>query len=342
MDIILVGFGNVGQGLAHILRDRMRDLRERYGFTPRLVAVITRSHGALYHKEGLDITALMESATRGNLSDYPSAAGLLRDLEPARLIHDFPADVMVEASPSDFVTAEPALSYCYAALNSGKHVVLANKGPVALELPGLQRAAERARRSVLFEATVMAGTPVLRTAMESLAGCKITRVRGILNGTTNYILTQMQNGSSYAEALAQAQQLGYAETDPSADVDGVDAAGKLAILSAVLFGASGGGGLSKIDITGITGITRDNVLVASEHNERWKLIAEATPDGARVHPLRLPQSDPLSGVSGATNAITFTTDLMGDVTVIGAGAGRKETGAAIIADLLALHRDWRY
>lgn len=339
MDIILIGFGNVGQGFAHILRDKVRDLRERYGFTPRLVAVITRSHGALYHKDGLDITALLESVNRGNLTDYPSAAGLLRDLEPARLIHDFPADVMVEASPSDFATAEPALGYCYAALNSGKHVVLANKGPVALDYSGLKRAAERARRSVFYEATVMAGTPVLRTALAGLAGCTITRVRGILNGTTNYILTQMQNGSSYADALAQAQKLGYAETDPSADVDGLDAAGKLAILSAVLFGTIGG--LEGIDITGITGITRDNVLMASEANERWKLIAEATPDGARVQPMRLSQTDPLANVSGATNAITFTTDLMGDVTVIGAGAGRKETGAAILSDLLALYRERR-
>lgn len=340
MDIILTGFGNVGQGLAHILRDKARDLRDRFNFTPRVVAVITRSHGALYHKDGLDITALMESATRGNLSDYPSAAGLLRDLEPARLIYDFPADVMVEASPSDFETAEPALGYCYAALNSGKHIVLANKGPIALDYVGLKRAADRARRNVLYEATVMAGTPVLRTALEGLAGCTITRVRGILNGTTNYILTQMQNGSSYADALAQAQSLGYAETDPSADVDGIDAAGKLAILSAVLFGASGG--LENINITGITGITRDNVLMASEANERWKLIAEATPDGAKVYPARVSQTDPLANVSGATNAITFTTDLMGDVTVIGAGAGRKETGAAILSDLLALHHERRY
>jgi homoserine dehydrogenase len=185
----------------------------------------------------------------------------------------------------------------------------------------------------------MAGTPSIRLALEALSGCSITRVRGILNGTTNFILTQMQSGHSYIDALAAAQSLGYAEADPSADVDGWDAAGKLQILSNVLFGgfAETGG----VEVSGITGITRENMQIAEENGERYKLIAEATPEGGRVQMMRLPLIDPLANVSGATNAVTFSTDLMGDVTLIGAGAGRKETGFAILSDLLAIHRDDR-
>lgn len=337
MDIILIGFGNVGQGLVTILRDKLGELRSRYNFMPRVVAVITRSRGTLYDPDGLDLNALLESAAHGDFGAYPNAAGLLRDLDTERLIRDFPAHVLVEASPSDFETAQPALRYCYAAFNSGKHVVLANKGPVALDYGGLVDAARRARRKLYFEATVMAGTPSIRLAMESLAGCTVNRVRGILNGTTNFILTQMQTGHSYKDALELAQSLGYAEADPTADVDGWDAAGKLQILANVLYGGFANNGA--IEVNGIAGITRENMKIAEQNGERYKLIAEATPHGGRIHLARLPLTDPLANVNGATNALTLSTDLMGDITLIGAGAGRKETGFAILSDLLAIHRE---
>src|SRR5690606_20042747 len=152
------------------------------------------------------------------------------------IIAESNADVVVDVSPSDFDTAQPALDYGLAALAHGRHLVLANKGPVALAYAALRDAAERAGKALRFEATVMAGTPSIRLGMEALAGCRITEVRGILNGTTNYILTQMESGLPYGRALAKAQELGFAEADPSADVDGWDAAGKLLILAAVVFG----------------------------------------------------------------------------------------------------------
>ena len=182
----------------------------------------------------------------------------------------------------------------------------------------------------------MAGTPAVSMGVESLAGCKIEAVRGIVNGTTNYILCEMEKGLSYQDALKQAQELGYAETDPTADVEGWDAAAKVLIMLDAFFGIDFS--LGDISVSGITVVSKDDIESAKANGERYKLIASATRHEGSVKAVRVPLSDPLSHVSGATNALTFQTDLMGDVTVIGAGAGQKETGFALLADLLAIHR----
>jgi homoserine dehydrogenase len=187
-----------------------------------------------------------------------------------------------------------------------------------------------------FEATVMAGTPSIRLAKEALAGCKISEVRGILNGTTNYILTQMESGIAYNDALAQAQQLGYAEADPTADVEGWDAAGKTLIVANAVFGKQLA--LSDLNVKGISEILQSDVEAARKAGERWKLIARVTPEGGSVQPVRLPVSDPLANVFGTTNAITYTTNLLGSVTLVGAGAGRLQTGFGLLSDLIAVQR----
>jgi homoserine dehydrogenase len=186
----------------------------------------------------------------------------------------------------------------------------------------------------------MSGTPALRLARTALAGCHIGEVRGILNGTTNFILTEMEAGASYADALAEAQRLGYAEADPTADVEGHDALGKLLILSAVVMDAP----LKRDQVArqGISHITLGDVRRAQVEGKRWKLIAQLRREGgrveARVGPQAIPVTAPLAGVAGATNAITYVTDLLGEVTLVGPGAGRRETGFALLADLLDIHR----
>lgn len=331
MDIILVGFGVVGQGFAKILVDKAQQLEQTVGFMPRIIGVVTGSKGTLYHPNGLHIDQLL-----GGVMAYPDVDGLVRDLSAQEMIAEMPADVIVEVSPTNLETAQPALDYCRLALDNGKHVVLANKGPVALAFHELAGKAKVNELELRCEATVMAGTPTMQLAQESLAGCDIIEARGILNGTTNYILTQMELGMSYLDALAKAQELGYAETDPSGDVEGWDAAGKVLILSKALFGATYD--MSALDVEGITGISEADIQDAQANGERYKLIASVTPQGGQVKPVRLPISDPLASVGGATNAITIATDLMGDVTLIGAGAGQIETGFAILSDLLAIHR----
>jgi len=191
-----------------------------------------------------------------------------------------------------------------------------------------------------YEGTVMSGTPVLNLCNEALAGCEITAIRGILNGTTNYILSEMEGGLSYDKALTQAQELGYAEAVPDADVLGWDAMAKVIILSNTVMGAD----LSPddIDCTGITEITLDDVKAAADEGCRWKLIGSTKKEKGkvvgRVAPEKLPLSDPLASVMGPTNALTFETDLLGPVTVQGAGAGRTETGFSLLTDILAIHR----
>lgn len=330
MRLILIGFGNVGQGFASILAEKQQVLEEHYGLRPRIVAVATRSGGILRHYDGLNIHDLANG-----LQDYPWHPGLTSGAWDEQTIKDIPADVLIEASPTNLQTAQPALDYCYAAIDSGKHVILANKGPVALAYADLMERARQAGVEVRFEGTVMAGTPSIQLALGALAGCRIYAVKGILNGTTNYILEQMAQGQSYDQALSQAQAFGYAETDPSGDVDGWDAAAKVLILGAMLYGQRWT--LDDLDVTGISGITAADIRDAQEAGERWKLIASATPEGGSVAPVRLPAGDPLANVGGATNAITYSTDLLGDVTLIGAGAGRRETGFALLADLLAIY-----
>jgi homoserine dehydrogenase len=336
MKLIIIGFGTVGQGFVEIVREKAAALEADYGFRPQIVGVATRSRGTLYHADGLNMDGLLSAIGSGHLDSYPTTHGLERNLDPMTLIRTKTADVMIEVGPTDLQTAQPALDYCYAAIDSGKHIVLANKGPIALAYPNLRARAYGAGVRVLFEGTVMAGTPSIRLGMQALVGCSITEARGILNGTTNYILTQMEGGMSYADALAQAQALGYAEADPTADVDGWDAAGKALILAAALFNKT----LSFEDmhVKGIRDISVADVEAARAAGERWKLIARVTAEGGSVQPMRIPMSNPLAGVSGGTNAVTFVTDLLGEVTLVGAGAGRKQTGFAVLADLLELQR----
>lgn len=337
--LALIGFGAVGRGLAEILAERHNRLVERYGADIRIVAVCTRHWGA-YDPAGLDCAALLNAVDTGAMATLPGA----RSWSAAQMIATATADVLVEVSPTDMATGEPATSHIRAAIARGMHVITANKGPVALRLAELRQLASEKGVMLGYEATVMAGTPSLRLGWSDLAGCEIRELRGIVNGTTNYILTQMRRGMDYAAALAEAQRLGYAEADPAGDVDGYDAAGKAAILANILLDAQ----LTPVDVDrdGITGITRDMVAAAEAAGECWKLIARVWRDGdavrAAVRPMRLPLDHPLAGVSGATNALTITTDLLGDVTIIGPGAGGKATGFAIVADLLALHRTLNY
>jgi homoserine dehydrogenase len=338
--LALIGFGTVGQGLAEVLQSNADALAASHGFQAIIVAVSDLQKGAVYHPDGLDAAALLEAGRAGDLALYPECSGLVRGLDSLATIQQSNADTIVEVSYTDLKTGEPAFSHIRAAFEAGKNAVTTNKGPVAL---GYRSLAEQASRQGLYfgyEGTVMSGTPALRLARTALVGCTISEVHGILNGTTNFILTAMESGASYAAALAEAQRLGYAEADPAGDVEGFDAAGKLVIIAKTILGAA----IDMDDVarTGITGLKPADINAARTAGERWKLIARArrTKTGlvASVKPERLPRSDPLANVSGVTNAITYETDLLGPVTLIGPGAGRRETGFAILSDLLELAR----
>jgi homoserine dehydrogenase len=218
-------------------------------------------------------------------------------------------------------------------------VVTTNKGPVALHYAELSRLAAERGLQLGVEGTVMSGTPALLTGLNFLRAAGVRKVQGILNGTCNFILTRMEAGAAYAEALAEAQEKGYAEADPTGDVEGFDAAGKVVILGNLLMGAPLT--MADVDRTGISGLTPADIEAARSAGERWKLIGSLEGGGgltASVRPERLPLDHPLSSVSGAVNAITYTTEILGEVTLVGPGAGRMETGYAVLTDLLEIHR----
>jgi len=339
----LIGCGTVGQGLLQILHEKKDLLRDRFGFEARVVAIADKLKGTLLAPEGLDIPAVLELLAAGKgLAEYPKATpAQVEPLDPLDMIERTDADIIAEMTYTDIKTAEPATSYIKKALRTGKSVVTSNKGPAALHYREIQDLARKNGLQFRIEGTVMSGTPVFHLAEGGLAGNAIREVQGILNGTTNFILTKMEaEGMDYGPALALAQKLGYAEADPTADVEGFDALAKVVILSNVLLGGS----LKTADVPckGISAITKADVEAAKAQGFRYKLVGQAKLENgavtASVSPQKLPMSDPLAGVMGAQNALSLQTDLMGKITIQGAGAGKLETGFAILSDILAVHR----
>jgi len=336
--LAIIGFGNVGQGFTQILRDEGAELAQQYGAHFQIVAVSDLLKGSVHDPKGIDPAALLDSIAATGKIDRITAPD--HGWNAIETIERSQADIVIELSYTDLKTGEPAITHLRRALELGKHVVTTNKGPIALKYPELKALAEKNNVEIGAEGTVMSGTPSLRMAQELLAAARIRKIQGIVNGTTNYILTQMEAGATYADALKDAQAKGYAEADPTGDVEGFDAAGKVVIMANLLMGQSLT--LADVDRQGITQLTPDDIAAAKATGERWKLIGRVETIGekmaASVQPTRLPVNHPLASVGGATNAITFSTDLLGDVTLVGPGAGRIETGYAIVGDLLAIHR----
>lgn len=336
--IALIGFGVVGQAFAETIRDKKKMLKERYDLDPEIVAIAGRSKGSIYDPEGLDLELLLRNFEEtGSLESYPRGKKGLTSLET---VSETGAEVIVEVTVTDIETGEPALSHVKAALSQGKHVVTSNKGPAALAYKELKVLADQNQVQFRIESTVLSGTPAINFVSENLAGHKIYGVKGIINGTTNYILSKMEQGKKFEDVLREAQELGYAEAKPAADVEGWDAVAKIMILGNALLG--GELKVEDVEREGITGITPEDIMTAKSKGERIKLIAEAyVEDGivkARVSPERVHLSDPLAGVSGTLNALTVMTDGLLEVTVIGGGAGGMGTAHGLLSDILAIHR----
>jgi len=337
--LAIIGFGNVGQGLAKILVDRQGLLEEKFGLKILIVAVCDLHKGSIADPEGLDPGELLSHIEK--YGDINKIQSQFSGWNSEETIAKSGADILVELAYTDLTTGEPALSHVKQALNNGMHVSMTNKGPVALAFPELRKMAADNNVQIGIEGTVMSGTPSLALGNEMLLAAGITKIQGILNGTTNYILCEMEKGLEYQTALKQAQELGYAEADPSGDVNGHDASAKVVILGNLFMDLALT--LSDIDCTGIAKITAKDIGQATEQNKHWKLIGtvEKTKKGfiASVKPEMIAKEHPLASISGATNAITYSTELLGDITLIGPGAGRLETGYAVIEDILSIHKN---
>lgn len=336
MRLIFIGFGTVGQGLAGLLVRKKKFLSENYGLDFTVVGIADKLKGSVHRPEGIDLQEALNKVDAGeSLSGFSEYK---YDGEALDLIKEADADVMLEATYTDIESGEPATSHIREALEKKMHAVTTNKGPVALYYQELKTLAQEKGVRFLFEGTVMSGTPLINFIRENLAGCDIKEIKGILNGTTNYILTRMEEGLSYEEALKKAQDLGYAEAVPDADVLGWDALAKVTILAKVFFNAEG----KPFDYPceGITGITAASIVEAKSRERRFKLIGKVWREGsyvkASVAPEEVDLFHPLASVMGATNAVTITTDALEDVTVVGPGAGKEATGYSMLSDLITI------
>jgi homoserine dehydrogenase len=341
--LAFIGFGVVGQGLAEILLEKKEELKLKERFEAKVVAISDFIKGSIYHPNGLDIEIVLKTLKEtGNLENYPQTPGLIKGWDSFKTIVDTNADTIIEVSYTDVKTGQPAIDHCKAAFESGKNVVMTNKGPVALAYKELTEIAKKHGVSWGFEGTVMSGTPSLRMPIVTLAGNEIKEIRGILNGTTNYILTKMeQEGVSYEAALKEAQELGYAEADPTSDVEGYDARYKIVILANYIMGIP----LKVEDVSckGITDLSLKDIEIAKSEGKRWKLLAKVKQENGKVAasitPEKVDITDSLASIGGAVNAITYDCDLLGPVTLSGAGAGKTETGFSLLIDLININRE---
>jgi len=333
--LAILGFGTVGQGICEILKDKEGYLKNKYDFEFDIVAVSDLHFGNVYNPQGLNVNELLEKGSKKT----PFSTDL-KEWDNLTMIKESNATTILELTYTDLKTGGPAMAHCRTALGAGKNIVTSNKGPAALAYPEMKKIADENGAQFLIEGTVCAGTPVINLSDGPLAGCEISRIRGILNGTTNYMLTEMEKGVGYDDVLKIAQEKGYAEADPAGDVEGHDAQGKVTILANIVMGASLN--VSDIPCKGITQITPEDIDNARNNNKRWKLIGSVENNNGEVKgsvsPEMIDLSHPLAGVMGATNALTFTTDLLGDVTIVGPGAGKIETGFSILTDLLRINR----
>jgi homoserine dehydrogenase len=338
--IWLVGFGAVGQWLARVLDTQAGQLAARCGRELIVTGAGNARDGFVHHPGGLSLTSLLTAAADGRpitgqsgARVWPTAIEGLRATE---------ADLLLEVTASPAADGEPGLTHMREALQRGIPVATSNKWPVALHGVELTDLARRHKVAFRAESTVMSGTPVLGTLTEGLAGTVPLALRGLLNATANFILSEMAAGISYTDALAAAQRAGLAEPDPSADVGGSDTVAKVMVLSAMVFGRQ----LRRDEVgcQGISDVTSQQARQAVAAGGRLKHVATlafAGPGGAggvtaRVRPEAVPAGDPLAGVDGVTNALIMRADPVGEVTIIGPGAGPDIAGQGVLSDLLAI------
>jgi homoserine dehydrogenase len=338
-NLALIGFGGVNRALAKLISDKNNQWRADLDLTLNIVAVTDLHLGSVMSPNGIDPRTLLE--TRFEKGGFAQVSGGSATGDNERIITQAPADIVVEATFTNPDDGEPAVSHCRWALEADRHVVTTNKGPVAHARHHLKALAASRGRHFAYEGTVMSGTPVIRMANTVLAGAEMKGFEGILNGTSNFVLGRMERGLGLAEAVQEAQALGYAEADPTADVEGFDVRLKVVILANEWLGTDLRP--SDVECRGLSALTPADLTAASEAGFRWKLIGSATrePDGriiASVLPRRLPLDHALAGVNGATNAVSIKTEMLGDVTVTGPGAGPIETAYALLSDIIAIHR----
>lgn len=328
MRVSIVGFGGVGQSVVRVMQRERGHLASK-NLNVKVVAV-TDLWGAMVNENGLDLQDILDKK-----------APIDSNMGSLDVIKQVPHDVMIETTPTNIDSGEPGMSHMLTALNNNRHVVTSNKGPLALNYSKLMELADKNNLEFRFEATVGGVMPIINMARECLAANEIVSIKGILNGTCNYILSRMtEDRLPYEHVLSEAQELGIAEADPTYDVEGIDAACKLVILANAVFNLNAT--YKDVEVVGIKDITTEALKLADESGYAVKLIGEVRRDGTmKVAPRLVPLGHPLA-VGGTLNAASIITDTAGEITVTGRGAGGMEAASAIVSDLVAISRSGRY
>ena len=325
--ICLIGMGNVGTSFLELLKEKRDNIRVNFNFKCKLVAIFEHD-GALINNDGINLDKILENYTNLRRNQFWKSGVKAQDL-----ISTLDIDICIETTPTNPNTGEPALTHIMEALNNSIDVISSNKAPFYLHYKKIQKLAEKMNRFVKFEATVASCVPAL-SIKKSLIGNTISRIRAILNGTNNYILSRMTaEGISFSAALKEAQELGYAETDPTLDINGYDAAGKLVILSNELLGWSKS--IEDVRIKGITNITLHALELAKLDGYVIKHLAIAEENNLTVEPRLVKRDSPLN-IKGTLNLIELQTKYAGDMILGGKGAGGFEAASAILNDLISI------
>ena len=343
-NLALIGFGNVARALARLLLRKQDLLKSQYDVTFSFTGISTGRHGCAVDPNGLDIEEALGFVESGKslspLSTFQVGSS-------SEVIQHSSAQVMFENSPVNTETGQPALDHIRTALELGMHAITANKGPVVHGYRELTALAKSKGKTFGFESTVLGGSPVFSVFRETFPLAELSSFKGILNATTNIILSRMENGESYQDAVKYCQSVGVAETDPTNDVDGWDAAIKVAALITVLMDASRPFTPQQVNPMGIRGITPEMIARAKEKGKRYKLVCSAERAGeqikARVAPELVDSSSPLYGMMNSSTGVTLRTDVLPDYSITvsereGMAGGPVETAYGLFADFARVAR----
>jgi homoserine dehydrogenase len=328
--LAFLGFGNVGKALAKLLLKKEAELKQRYDIRFTVTGIATGKHGSAINHEGLDLARAL------TLSDYSVLSTQTPSENSLDFIRRCGADVLFENSPVNYESGQPAVDHLKQALELGIHAITANKGPVVHAYQELTELAKSKQRKFYFESTVMDGAPIFSLYRETLPCANLLSINGILNSTTNMMLTRMEQGDSFDQAVVYCQKIGIAETDPSGDVDGWDAAVKVAALVTVMMGAP----LKpdQVEKQGIRAITPEMVAKAKAEGKRYKLVCSARRVGGEIQAKVAPQlvgvDSPMFGVEGTSSIVQFETDVLGLLSVVEADPGPHTTAYGLFADFL--------
>ncbi|MBB6214400.1 homoserine dehydrogenase [Anaerosolibacter carboniphilus] len=338
LKIAMVGFGNAGKALARIILDKQKELSGTLEWELKIVAITTGSRGNLVDEKGIDLNRALQDLERQGSFDRQWEA--YREWSTMEIIERVDYDVLIEISPLNIFTGQPAIEHINTAFGRRKHVITANKGPIAWAYHELISMAEKQRVHFFHETTVMDGTPVFNLVDETLPMCRVTGIKGILNTTTNFILEEMAEGKSFEDAVEEGKRRGFVEADPSMDIEGWDAAAKTAALLNVLMHAN----ITPRDIQrkGIEDITHEDILRAQREGKVIKLICQGRVENGQVvgvvKPMEISKDHVFASVTGTSSILSIKTDLMGELTIIEHDPEIEQTGYGLFSDLLRLIR----